>query len=192
MTDNSLVNGVDFVVMPTEKFDTACEFYGKTLGLPCSARYGSHPGAEFETGSLTSPSWRPPRSGWSSTGSPNPIALHVDDFDTAKAELESRGVDVQGRHDRLGRVSHGVLRGPGRQRPDDPPPLRAPHSARIGEAALREQARSDLRASMLAHRGLVDRVAPNAPAPPRAGRPASAPPRRAGRPVDPHWPYDGS
>jgi catechol 2,3-dioxygenase-like lactoylglutathione lyase family enzyme len=45
--------GVDFVYVPTQSFDTAVAFYGDVLGLPCSARYGRTPGAEFETGTLT-------------------------------------------------------------------------------------------------------------------------------------------
>lgn len=92
----SLVTGVDFVVMPTERFDVACDFYETTLGLPCSARYGTHPGAEFETGSLTIAVMEVASFGMEFHRSRNPIALHVDDFEAAKAELESRGVTFNG------------------------------------------------------------------------------------------------
>ena len=46
----SIVTGVDFVVVPTKDFDAACDFYRDVLRLPCSARYGHRPGAEFEIG----------------------------------------------------------------------------------------------------------------------------------------------
>ena len=48
-----MITGTDFLVMHTKDFDTAVEFYGTTLGLPESARYGKMPGVEFETGNLT-------------------------------------------------------------------------------------------------------------------------------------------
>jgi len=87
-----VVAGVDFISVPTRDIDAAREFYGTVLGLPCSAVYGRVPGAEFETGNLTiqvidlSAMGRPfrPQS--------SPIALRVDDMETARAELESRGV----------------------------------------------------------------------------------------------------
>jgi predicted enzyme related to lactoylglutathione lyase len=88
----SLVTGVDFICMPTRNFEAAVEFYGTVLGLPCSVKYERIPGAEFETGSLTlqvidtdaiSREFRPHAF---------PIALHVEDVETARAELESRGV----------------------------------------------------------------------------------------------------
>lgn len=49
----SIVTGTDFIYLPTRDFERAVEFYGTTLGLHCSARYGKRPGAEFETGNLT-------------------------------------------------------------------------------------------------------------------------------------------
>ena len=48
-----IVTGTDFIYLPTRDFERAVEFYGTTLGLHCSARYGKRPGAEFETGNLT-------------------------------------------------------------------------------------------------------------------------------------------
>jgi len=91
----SLVTGVDFAVVPTKSFDAAVEFYETVLGLPCTARYGRMPGAEFETGNLTlavleleafGAEFRPAA----------PIALQVDDVAAARAELESRGVAFTG------------------------------------------------------------------------------------------------
>ena len=88
----SLVTGVDFVVVPTRNFDASVEFYGTVLGLPCTARYGQLPGAEFETGSLTLAVMATEEFGMGFTPNRNPIALHVEDYDAARAELESRGV----------------------------------------------------------------------------------------------------
>jgi predicted enzyme related to lactoylglutathione lyase len=88
----SLVTGVDFVVVPTRDFDASCVFYGETLGLPCSARYGQMPGAEFETGTLTLAVMATEAFGMGFSPNRNPIALHVEDYAATRAELESRGV----------------------------------------------------------------------------------------------------
>jgi predicted enzyme related to lactoylglutathione lyase len=89
------ISGVDFVMVPVTDFDRATQFYGEVLELECSKRYGKHPGAEFETGTLTLQVMDPVGFGMQpGTPNPNPIALHVDDFDAAKAKLEEHGVDV--------------------------------------------------------------------------------------------------
>ena len=87
-----VITGTDFVVVPTRDFDRAVEFYGSVLGLPCSARYGNMPGAEFETGSLTLAVMATEKFGMGFTANRNPIALQVDDYQAARAELKSRGV----------------------------------------------------------------------------------------------------
>jgi predicted enzyme related to lactoylglutathione lyase len=92
----SLVTGVDFVVVPAKDFDRAVEFYGTVLGLPCSARYGRSPGAEFETGTVTLAVLEYESFGLEFQPSPAPIALRVDDVEAARAELESRGVSFKG------------------------------------------------------------------------------------------------
>jgi catechol 2,3-dioxygenase-like lactoylglutathione lyase family enzyme len=93
---NSLVTGVDFAVVPTRDFDAAVEFYGEVLGLPCSARYGRMPGAEFETGTLTLAVLQSEAFGLDFNANTNGIALRVDDVQAARAELESRGVSFKG------------------------------------------------------------------------------------------------
>jgi predicted enzyme related to lactoylglutathione lyase len=87
-----LVTGVDFVYVATSNFAGAEEFYGTVLGLPCSARYGRMPGAEFETGSLTLAVIESEAFGVEFHPNRNAIALHVEDVEAARAELESRGV----------------------------------------------------------------------------------------------------
>ena len=88
----SLVTGVDFVVVPARDFDASVEFYGTVLGLPCTSRYGQMPGAEFETGTLTLAVMATEVFGMGFSPNRNPIALHVEDYHAARAELESRGV----------------------------------------------------------------------------------------------------
>lgn len=87
------VEGVDFVTLPTRDFDRAVEFYGTTLGLPESARYGQMPGVEFETGSLTLAIIESSAFGLEFTPHTHPVALHVADVAAARAELEARGVE---------------------------------------------------------------------------------------------------
>ena len=90
------VTGVDFVFLPTRSFDAAAAFYGDVLGLECSARYEKIPGGEFETGSLTLQVVEAEAIGLEFNPAKNPIALHVDDVEAARAELESRGVSFKG------------------------------------------------------------------------------------------------
>ena len=87
------VTGTDFVYLPTQDFDRAVEFYGTTLGLRCSARYGKMPGAEFVTGNLTLAVIEAEKFGVEFHRNRNAIALHVEDVEAARAELESRGVE---------------------------------------------------------------------------------------------------
>jgi catechol 2,3-dioxygenase-like lactoylglutathione lyase family enzyme len=94
--ETSLVTGVDFAVVQTEDFDSAVELYGEVLGLPCSARYGRMPGAEFETGTLTFAVLKAESFGLEFNPNTNGIALRVDDVEAARAELESRGVEFRG------------------------------------------------------------------------------------------------
>ena len=89
----SIVTGTDFIYLPTRDFERAVEFYGSTLGLHCSARYGQRPGAEFETGNLTLAVIAVEDFGMTFHANENAIALHVDDIEAARAELESRGVE---------------------------------------------------------------------------------------------------
>ena len=87
-----LVSGVDFVHLATKDFEAAVQFYGTVLGLPCTSRYGAHPGGEFETGNLTLQVMESEAFGLEFHRAPNPIALHVDDVEAARTELEAQGV----------------------------------------------------------------------------------------------------
>ena len=92
MATTPLVTGVDFIYVPAKDFDAAVDFYGTVLGLPCTARYGQHPGAEFETGTLTLAVIESTFFGMEFRPLNHPIALHVDDIEATRAELESHGV----------------------------------------------------------------------------------------------------
>jgi catechol 2,3-dioxygenase-like lactoylglutathione lyase family enzyme len=87
-----MIKGVDFITVWTKDFEAAERFYGTTLGLPCIERYGRVAGAEFETGTLTLQVLDVAAVGREFQPHP-PIALHVDDVQATREELESRGVE---------------------------------------------------------------------------------------------------
>ena len=95
-TQTSLVTGVDFITVSTKDFDAAVDFYGKVLGLQESKRWGQMPAVEFETGNLTIAVMQSDAFGVEPRTNNHPIEFHVDDFDAARAELESRGVAFKG------------------------------------------------------------------------------------------------
>jgi catechol 2,3-dioxygenase-like lactoylglutathione lyase family enzyme len=92
-TSTSLVSGVDFICVPTKDFDKAIEFYGSVVGLRESKQWGDMPGKEFETGSLTIAVMQSDAFGLEFAPHTHPIALHVDDVEAARAELEGKGVE---------------------------------------------------------------------------------------------------
>lgn len=96
----NLISGTDFICVATHDLAAAREFYEQVLGLEPSSvwqRPGSDPlGAEFETGNLTLALVDSEALGIGFAPNNHPIALHVEDFKGAKAELESRGVEFKG------------------------------------------------------------------------------------------------
>ena len=93
MTSQALnVTGVDFICVPTRDYDAAAKFYGDLLGLPFSKRWGDMPAGEFETGTLTIAVMQSDAFGLEFQPHTHPIALHVDDVEAARAELEAKGV----------------------------------------------------------------------------------------------------
>ncbi|HVO52880.1 MAG TPA: VOC family protein [Solirubrobacterales bacterium] len=87
------IDGVDFITLPTQDFERAVEFYGGTLGLEESIRYGEMPGIEFETGSLTIAVLESEAFGITFSPHSHPVALHVADVAATREELETRGVE---------------------------------------------------------------------------------------------------
>jgi catechol 2,3-dioxygenase-like lactoylglutathione lyase family enzyme len=96
MSDTPLISGTDFICVPTEDYDAAAKFYGETLGLELGKRWGNMPAGEFETGNLTVAVMQTDAFGIDFKPHSVPIEFHVDDFEAAKAELESRGVEFRG------------------------------------------------------------------------------------------------
>jgi len=92
----SLVTGTDFITVSTKDIDAAVDFYGKVLGLPESKRWGSMPAVEFETGNLTVAIMQSDAFGLEFHANTHPIEFRVDDFEAARAELESRGIEFKG------------------------------------------------------------------------------------------------
>jgi catechol 2,3-dioxygenase-like lactoylglutathione lyase family enzyme len=95
-TQTPLVTGTDFITVATQDMDAAEAFYTTVLGLPLSKRWGKMPAAEFETGSLTIAVMQSDAFGLEFRANNHPIALHVDDVEAARAELQSRGVEFKG------------------------------------------------------------------------------------------------
>ena len=95
-SEAQLVTGVDFVGVPTRDLDEAVRFYRDTLGLPCSVHMPERSFAEFETGNLTLSVIVPEKMGMEHFSSRTPIALHVDEIESARARLEAAGVEFQG------------------------------------------------------------------------------------------------
>jgi len=86
------ITGVDFATVFVTDYPNAVEFYGQTLGLEQSADYGKIPGGEFETGNLTLQVVDSAAIGRDFEPSGHPLALHVEDVEAARAELESKGI----------------------------------------------------------------------------------------------------
>jgi predicted enzyme related to lactoylglutathione lyase len=90
------VTGVDFIALQTKDHATAAEFYGETLGLPFVKSWGSMPASEFQAGNLTLAVMQSDAFGLEFHRHGHPIALHVDDVEAARAELEKNGVKFFG------------------------------------------------------------------------------------------------
>jgi catechol 2,3-dioxygenase-like lactoylglutathione lyase family enzyme len=95
-TSTPVITGTDFITVATRDFDAATRFYGEVLGLPLSKRWGDMPAGEFETGNLTIAVMQSDAFGIEFRANNHPIEFHVDDFDAARTELESRGIEFKG------------------------------------------------------------------------------------------------
>ena len=91
----TLITGTDFIILPVSDYEAAAKFYGETLGLPFGKRWGNLPAGEFETGNLTVAILQADAFGMEFKPHAFPVEFHVDDWDGAKAEFESRGIEFQ-------------------------------------------------------------------------------------------------
>lgn len=90
------VGGVDFLTVFVKDYPAAQEFYGQVLGLEQTVDYGRIPAGEYETGNLTLQVMDAASVGREFAPRPHPLALHVDDVEAARAELEAKGVTFNG------------------------------------------------------------------------------------------------
>jgi predicted enzyme related to lactoylglutathione lyase len=95
-TTEQLVTGVDFVPFSTKDLDASMDFYGNKLGLPRSVYVPERNYAEFETGNVTLSIIDGQAMGIGHNINRTAMALHVEDVESARAELESRGVEFTG------------------------------------------------------------------------------------------------
>jgi predicted enzyme related to lactoylglutathione lyase len=79
---------VDFVGIPTQDIERAIEFYIGTLGL----RQDAHRPAEFWVGEQCYGFWKPEWAGQEFSPSKTVLALHVEDVESARAELEAKAI----------------------------------------------------------------------------------------------------
>ncbi len=91
-----LVTGVDFVPLSTQDLDAALKFYGETLGLRRSVHVPERNYAEFETGNLTLSIVDGEKMGIGHNVNRTAIALHVEDVEAARKQLEERGLEFSG------------------------------------------------------------------------------------------------
>ena len=92
----ALITGTDFLIIGSTDVERSVKFYVETLELERGKQWGNMPGYEFETGNLTIAVIQSDAFGLEFKPNTNPLEFHVEDFESAKAELESRGVEFQG------------------------------------------------------------------------------------------------
>ncbi len=84
------ISKLDFVGIPSQDPDRARAFYGETLGL----RPDEHAQYEFWAGDTCLGIWEPEKQGMQFAPQKNAhLALHVDDVQAAREELEAKGVE---------------------------------------------------------------------------------------------------
>jgi catechol 2,3-dioxygenase-like lactoylglutathione lyase family enzyme len=92
MPGPTAITGVDFATVFVTDYPAAIEFYCQTLGLEQSVDYGKIPGGEVEVGDLTLQVVDAAAIGREFEPNGSPLALHVEDVEATRAELEAKGV----------------------------------------------------------------------------------------------------
>jgi catechol 2,3-dioxygenase-like lactoylglutathione lyase family enzyme len=88
-----MISKVDYVAVPTEDVERSRSFYVETLGLRPDDRTPS----EVWAGETCLSIWEPTKFGMEFAPQKNAhLALHVDDVETTRTELESKGVTFSG------------------------------------------------------------------------------------------------
>jgi catechol 2,3-dioxygenase-like lactoylglutathione lyase family enzyme len=87
------IKRLDYVAVPTQDVQRARQFYGETLAL----RQDSNAESEYWAGDTCVSIWEPSKFGIDFQPQKNAhLALHVDDVDSARKELEEAGVEFFG------------------------------------------------------------------------------------------------
>ena len=87
-----MITEVDFIGMPSQDAERARTFYIETLGL----RPDDHSRFKFWAGETCFTSWEPERYGMEFAPHDASPALHVDDVEAARSDLEAKGVEFRG------------------------------------------------------------------------------------------------
>jgi catechol 2,3-dioxygenase-like lactoylglutathione lyase family enzyme len=88
-----MISKLDFVAIPSQDAERARAFYVDTLGL----RPDDRGKFEFWVGETCCSVWEPEQLGMPFAPQKNGhLALHVDDVEAARAELEAKGVEFAG------------------------------------------------------------------------------------------------
>jgi catechol 2,3-dioxygenase-like lactoylglutathione lyase family enzyme len=88
-----MITKLDYVAVPSQDSARARQFYAETLGL----RPDEHAETEVWAGDTCLSIWEPAKFGMDFAPQKNGhVALHVDDVDAARAELEGKGVEFMG------------------------------------------------------------------------------------------------
>jgi len=104
-----LITKVDFIGVPTQDPDRAREFYVETLGLRADPKSDY----EFWAGDTCFGIWEPEKQGMTFEPQRNAHpALHVDDVEAARSELEAKGVEFMGDTFDTGVCHMALLRDP--------------------------------------------------------------------------------
>ncbi len=89
-----MIEGTDFISVPTQDVARAEVFYGETLGLPRSEADTDFPA--FDTGNVRLLIVDPNRIGTAFSPNRSGFALRVSDVASVRAELEAKGVQFFG------------------------------------------------------------------------------------------------
>ncbi|MDX6690257.1 MAG: hypothetical protein QOG15_1714 [Solirubrobacteraceae bacterium] len=88
-----MISKLDFVAIPSQDAERSRGFYVDTVGL----RPDEHARFEFWAGETCFGIWEPEKMGRPFAPQKNAhLALHVDDIEAARADLESKGVEFAG------------------------------------------------------------------------------------------------
>lgn len=87
------ITRIDFITIPTRDVDWVSAFYRDVLGLEESVHTIDTPQAEFDLGGTTLALWNPTLVGREFVPNTNAIALHCEDVEAKRRELESHDVE---------------------------------------------------------------------------------------------------